>query len=175
VADDQTIERTIRIEATPEIVFGCLTDPALIPQWMGLGAEVDARPGGIYRFAMARQGIFVRGEFVEVERPHRLVFTWGWEGSDRLVPPGSTRVEFTLRADRGATLLTLRHSGLPAGHDAFHAMGWEHYLPRLAEIAAGRDPGPDRVDGRVGAMVAALPPQVARSEPQASEGHQDSE
>ena len=38
-------------------------------------------------------------------------------------------------------------------------MGWQHYLPRLAEIAGGRDPGPDRLDRElVAAMVAALPP-----------------
>jgi uncharacterized protein YndB with AHSA1/START domain len=159
VADDATIERTIRIEAPPEAVFRCLIDPDLMPQWMGIGAEVDPRPGGIYRCAMVPQGIFVRGEFIAVERPHRVVFTWGWEGFDRLVPPGSTVVEFTLRPDRGATLLTLRHSGLPAGHEEFHGMGWQHYLPRLAEIAAGRDPGPDRMDrALVAAMVAALPP-----------------
>lgn len=159
MADDRTIERIVRIAASPEVVFGLLTDPELIPHWMGLGAEVDPRPGGIYRCAMVRHGIFIRGEFVEVERPHRVVFTWGWEGSDRLVPPGSTRVEFTLRRDRDETLLTLRHSGLPAGHDDFHQLGWAHYLARLAEIAAGRDPGPDRLDdSQLEAAVAALPP-----------------
>jgi len=25
----------------------------------------------------------------------------------------------------------------------FHATGWDHFLPRLVEVAEGRDPGPD--------------------------------
>ncbi len=154
MADERTIERTLRIAAPPEVVFRLLTDSALIPQWMGSGAEADPRPGGIYRCDMGR-GIFIRGEFVELEWPRRLVFTWGWEGSDRLVPPGSTRVEFTLRRDRDDTLLTLRHSGLPAGHDAFHEIGWAHYLARMAEVAVARDPGPDRF-GESGQLEAAL-------------------
>jgi uncharacterized protein YndB with AHSA1/START domain len=159
VADERTIERTVRIAAPLDVVFGLLTDPELIPEWMGVGAEVDLRPGGIYRCAMVHRDIFARGEFVEVERPHRVVFTWGWEGSDRLVPPGSTRVEFTLHRDRDETVLTLRHSGIPLGHDAFHEMGWAHYLARLAATATGRDPGLDRMDEReLAAVVAALPP-----------------
>ncbi len=157
MADERTIERVVRIAAPPEVVFGFLIDPALISHWMGIDADLDPRPGGIYRCAMVRPGIFARGEFVEVEPPHRLVFTWGWEGSDRLLPPGSTRVEFTLRRDRDQTVLTLRHSGLPAGHDAFHEFGWGHYLPRLATVAAGRDPGPDRLNGEIDAVVASLP------------------
>jgi uncharacterized protein YndB with AHSA1/START domain len=156
VADERTIERTIRIAASPDVVFEFLIKPDLLPEWMGLGAEIDARPGGIYRCAMIPRGIFVRGEFIEVKRPSRVVFTWGWEGADRLLPPGSTRVEFTLRMDREETVLTVRHSGLPAGHDVFHEIGWSHYLPRLAEVAAGRDPGPDQLDSRLPEAFAAL-------------------
>jgi uncharacterized protein YndB with AHSA1/START domain len=158
VADERTIERTLRIAAPPEVVFALLTEAERLPQWIGLAAEIDARPGGIFRFATLRRGIVVRGEFVEVERPHRVVFTWGWEGSDRLVPPGSTRVEFTLRRERDETVLTLRHSGIPVGHEKFHELGWSRYLPRLADVAAGRDPGLDVDDGHIAIAIAALPP-----------------
>jgi uncharacterized protein YndB with AHSA1/START domain len=158
VADERTVERTLRIAASPEVVFALITQADRIPLWMGLAAEVDARPGGVFRCAMIRRGIVARGEFLEVDRPHRVVFTWGWEGSDRLVPPGSTRVEFTLHSDGNGTLLTLRHSGLPVGHVAFHEIGWTHYLARMAEVAAGRDPGPDRELAAAVAAAAALPP-----------------
>ncbi len=48
------------------------------------------------------------------------------------------------------TLLRLTHTGLPnAEQCAGHAEGWEHYIARLAEYAAGRDPGPDPWSGRV--------------------------
>jgi uncharacterized protein YndB with AHSA1/START domain len=157
VADERTIERTLHIEATPDVVFGFLTDSKRMSQWMGIGAELDPRPGGIFRCAMVRRGIFASGEFVEVERPHRVVITWGWEGSDRLVPPGSTRVEFTLRPDRDGTVLTLRHSGLPVGHDSFHEFGWTRYLDRLAVVSAGREPEPDEWDAEHRAAAATLP------------------
>jgi hypothetical protein len=46
---------------------------------------------------------------------------------------------------------TKTHTGLPdAAQCAGHAEGWAHYLDRLAEVAAGRDPGPDPWHGRTG-------------------------
>lgn len=81
-----------------------------------------------------------RGEFVEVDPPRRVVFTWGWEGHDR-VPPGSTTVELTLEEDGAATILSLRHSGLPDGESAaLHEEGWTFFIPRLATTVAGGDP-----------------------------------
>ena len=45
----------------------------------------------------------------------------------------------------------MTHSGLPnAEQCAGHAEGWAHYFGRLAEVAAGRDPGPDPQRGRTG-------------------------
>jgi hypothetical protein len=39
----------------------------------------------------------------------------------------------------------MTHSGLPdAEACASHEQGWTHYFGRLAEVAAGGDPGPDR-------------------------------
>ena len=43
------IEIIRRIEAPPEIVFSYLTDSRRFVTWMGVGAELDARPGGRYR------------------------------------------------------------------------------------------------------------------------------
>jgi len=38
----------------------------------------------------------------------------------------------------------MNHSGLPdAAACESHAKGWAYFLGRLAEAAAGRDPGPD--------------------------------
>src|SRR5689334_15173191 len=77
MADECTIERTVRIEAPPEMVFDFLTDPDRMPQWMGFGAELDPRPGGVFRCEVVRRALTACGEFVAVERPHRVVFTWG--------------------------------------------------------------------------------------------------
>src|SRR5437899_2042975 len=76
-------------------------------RWKGTTAELDARPGGLYRVLMP-SGDRVRGEYVTVEPPHRVVFTWGFEGSTDL-PPGSSTVEITLASDGDGTIVRRRH------------------------------------------------------------------
>jgi uncharacterized protein YndB with AHSA1/START domain len=81
---------------------------------------------------------------------HRLAYSFGWDGSE-VVPPGSSLVEIDLIEQSDGTLLRLTHTGLPnAEQCAGHAVGWAHYLGRLAEFAVGRDPGPDPWHGRIG-------------------------
>ena len=130
------------VQASPETVFSYFTDPEKYRRWKGLDAELDPRPGGRYRVRMNGQRT-VLGEYVVVEPPRRLVFTWGWEGNGDL-PPGSSTVEITLDADGDGTLIRLRHTGLPSQDShALHAAGWSHYLERLSLAATGHDPGPD--------------------------------
>jgi uncharacterized protein YndB with AHSA1/START domain len=125
----------LRIEARPETVFAFLTDPDKMTRWKGDSAQLDARPGGVYRVQIG-QAIVV-GEFVELDPPHRVVFTWGWEGNDD-VPPGSSTVEVTLMPDGEATILRLVHRDLPEEQRAEHDGGWKYFLPRLAAAAAHR-------------------------------------
>lgn len=134
-------EHEIRIEASPETVFAFFTEPEKMRRWKGRTARLDARPGGVYRVDINERAIAV-GEYVELDPPKRLVFTWGWEGSDA-VPPGSSTVEVTLTPDGDGTVLHLVHRDLPAGEGTAHSDGWTHFLPRLATAAAGGDPGPD--------------------------------
>ena len=135
--DDQTgaIEITQRIEAPTEIVFAYLTDSGRFVRWMGVGAELDPRPGGRYRIDVDGEHV-VRGEYQEVDPPRRLVMSWGWEGHPT-IPPGSTTVEITLTPERGATVLRLRHLGLPdEAERRQHAEGWSLYASQLAPVAA---------------------------------------
>jgi uncharacterized protein YndB with AHSA1/START domain len=142
MTEAEVLEVSVHIAAQPETVFPYFVDPARYRQWMGTAVDLDAVPGGIYRVGM-RDGIEAVGEFVEVDPPRRLVFTWGWTGRFE-VPPGSTRVEVTLTAEDGGTRVLLRHSGLLTDDDRRqHRTGWETYLGRLAVRAAGGDPGPD--------------------------------
>ena len=135
------VELQLRLDAPPDQVFPFLTDAERYVRWQGVKAELDPRPGGLYRVWMDADTV-ARGEFVEVEPPHRLVFTWGWEGN-AAVPPGSTTVELTLKADGDGTTLVLRHSGLPDGETAaMHEEGWRLFTGRLASVARGEDPGP---------------------------------
>lgn len=126
-----TIEFERRIDATPETVFSYLVDPAKFITWMGAAAELDPRPGGAFRLEVDADNVAV-GQYLLVEPPHRLRFTWGWERHPT-VPPGSTTVEITLRAEGPATWIRLRHTGLPdEGARRLHAEGWSMYTGRLA-------------------------------------------
>jgi len=131
-------ERVMHVAASPETVFELLTDPVAFSSWMGIGVEFDARPGGAVRIDL---GVAVRGEVVEVVPGRRVVFTWGWEGDRVPLPPGSSEVAFELVAEREGTTVRLRHSGLHGALRAFHAYGWSLFLPRLVEVAQGRDAG----------------------------------
>ena len=147
VRQDEAVEREVRIAATPETVFEFFTDPDKQTLWMGRRAELDARPGGIYRVEVSDQ-IIASGEFVEIVAPSRVVYTFGWEGQEagpgeHDVPPGSSRVEITLQPDGDGTLVTLRHFGLPEEARRMHGQGWELYLARLEAAVSGGDPGPD--------------------------------
>ncbi len=146
---EDVVEREVRIEARPETIFGFFTDPAKMVLWKGIDASLDAQPGGIFRVSINGRDI-ARGEYVEVVPYKRVGFTWGWEGEGQAVPPGSSQVEITLTPDGNGTIVRLRHLGLPSEQREQHAMGWEHFLPRLAEAAAGRDPGPDPWAGQAG-------------------------
>ena len=127
------IEIRQRIEAPAETVFAYLTDSRRFVKWMGVGAELDARPGGRYRIDVDGEHI-ASGEYQVVDPPRRLVMSWGWEGHPT-VPPGSTTVEITLTPEKGATLLRLRHLGLPdEGERRRHAEGWKSYTRQLATL-----------------------------------------
>lgn len=131
---------SVRIQATPAEVFPYLTDGDLLVRWMGDWARLDPQPGG--EFTVDINGIPIRGSFVEVDPPHRLVLTWGAAGSEML-PPGSTTVEITLRPDGDHTVLELVHRDLPPEELERHGIGWGHFLDRLVVAGTGGDPGPD--------------------------------
>ena len=128
------LEREIRIDARPEIVFGFFTDPAKIVQWLGREADFEARVGAAYRIVINDTRTLL-GEFVELVPHKRIVFTWGWEDHPT-VPPGSSTVEVTLEPDGDGTLLRLRHRNLPSDQErANHARAWDPALSRLTEAA----------------------------------------
>ncbi len=138
----EALEKDIRISARPETVFSFLVDPAKMTRWIGINVTLDPKPGGIYRVDVDGSHI-ARGEYVEVTPYSRVVFTFGWEGDDSPLQPGSSTVEITLTPDGDATVLRLRHSGLDAEQRKFHAEGWDHFVPRLGIVAEGNDPGAD--------------------------------
>ncbi|WP_119422475.1 SRPBCC family protein [Desertibaculum subflavum] len=143
------VRQEMHVPAPPAAVFALLTDPDKILRWMGTEAEVEPQVGGLY-LVNVTGARFARGAFREVVPVHRLAYSFGWDGSDA-VPPGSSLVEIDLIEQPNGTLLRFTHSGLPDAEQCEgHAKGWAHYLGRLNEVAAGRDPGPDPMFGRTG-------------------------
>jgi uncharacterized protein YndB with AHSA1/START domain len=142
MTEPEILEVSVHIDAEPETVFPYFTDPAKYVQWMGTSVDLRPEPGGRYHVRM-RDGVETAGEFVEVDPPRRLVFTWGWTAMAD-VPPGSTRVVVTLEPEAGGTRVVLRHHDLPDEQQrSHHGLGWTQYLGRLALVHEGQDPGPD--------------------------------
>jgi uncharacterized protein YndB with AHSA1/START domain len=136
------LEVSVHVKARSETVIAYLTDPARYVQWTGTRATLDAHPGGLYQVWM-REGVQAAGQFVDIDPPHRVVFTWGSIG-DHGVDAGSTRIELTLTEDESGTRVLLRHFGLPHPKQVtMHQQGWRMYLHRLTAVIAGDDPGPD--------------------------------
>jgi uncharacterized protein YndB with AHSA1/START domain len=147
----EPVEVEVTIRAPASFVFRLFTEAELLVRWIGVGAEVEARPGGRFRFELL-PGEFCSGRYVEVVPDRRIVFTWGWESGALPVHPGSSTVEVDLE-DRGeVTVVRLVHRGLEEAMRPMHLDGWKRYLERLAAVAEGRPAGPDPaaayMDGR---------------------------
>jgi uncharacterized protein YndB with AHSA1/START domain len=146
VAEDLVVER--RVSVPPEKVFAYFTDAEKWMEWQGSDAEIQLEPGGVWRVNVTGDG-FASGRVVEVVENERVVFTWGWEQGPP-VAPGSTTVAIELLPDGDGTLIRLTHSDLPPDQIEIHRYGWEHFVPRLAAVSEGRDPGPDTMGGEDG-------------------------
>lgn len=130
-----TFECSIDIDAPPATVFRYFVDPTAMVKWIGDYAVIDARPDG--EFTLDIEGIPVRGRYIDLLEPERIVVSWGHAGS-RTMPPGSTEVEFTLTPTPTGTRVTVAHRRLPDEHAASHRVGWPMFLERLRDAAAPR-------------------------------------
>jgi len=139
--------REIMIDATPETIWPFLVDPQKHVEWLGTAADIDPRPGGVYRVLVGGENQSA-GEYVEVVPHEKVSFSFGWEQEGNPITPGSTLVEITLHPEGDKTLVRLVHRGLPEDAVSDHTRGWDHYLGRLAIAGAGRDPGPDQLPSR---------------------------
>ena len=144
VADVQagTVRATVEIAAPPEAVFRALTDPGELARWWGSPDvyrtedwKVDLRPGGKWSCqARSPEGSSeVRGEYLAVEPPRLLEYTWepSWEQYRKSI------VRYTLEKVPGGTRLSLQHRGLVSEESTRgHAEGWTRVLGWLVERLA---------------------------------------
>jgi uncharacterized protein YndB with AHSA1/START domain len=130
------VHASVHIAADPARVFTYFTQPDAMVQWMGSYAHLEAVPGGV--FAVDVEGVAVRGRYLEIDPPHRLLFSWGHAGSEQL-PPGSSTVEVVLRAEHGGTQVEVTHRDLPEPEARRHEAGWHHFLGQLVAAASNVD------------------------------------
>ena len=119
------------------------TDPKLVARWMtpvgDAEAELDVRPGGRLRIVMRGEGMTIvhTGEYLEVDPPRRLVFTWISPYTD-----GPSVVTVDLLPHGDETDLVLTHSALPVQIAESHLGGWGAMVGRLsAQLEAVSDLG----------------------------------
>lgn len=132
------VRRTIA--ASAEDLFDAWLDPEALAIWMRPGgirktaAKVDARVGGRYEIVMQGDATFPHtGEYLVIDRPKRLVFTWisnGTEQHESLVT-----VDFRRAGDDTEVVVT--HEKLPQSQQISHTNGWASALEHLDERYAG--------------------------------------
>ena len=139
-----TIVATVEIAVPPERVFRALASDEL-PQWWGAPELYrttrwtgDLRVGGAWRtdgVGADGSAFHVEGEYLEIDRPRRLVQTWrpSWD------PGSNTTFSYDLEAIEGGTRITVRHGGFAGRAEACqgHAAGWERVLTWLRNHLQG--------------------------------------
>lgn len=134
-----TVSRAVEIlrvlPAPIEETFRWFTEPELLERWMSpagaVEAEVDFRIGGAFRIVMrdAEVAIEHRGEYLEIDPPRRLVFTWRSRYT-----AGASLVKVSLEPESDAlTRVEIVHSQLPADVADAHAGGWGAMADRLGQ------------------------------------------
>ena len=142
--DDTTLMIRRTFKADIRTLWNALTDPKAQMQWMGAKmatpqrAEADLRVGGKWFIEMKGNETGnphnVRGEYVEIDAPNRIKFTWSWYSDE--TPP--TMVTYALK-DRGdgTTSLTLTHERFAKTDTRDgHAMGWNGSFDTLDAMLA---------------------------------------
>jgi serine/threonine protein kinase len=147
----RTPESTIRIEtyiaAPPEKVFAMWTNADQMNDWFAPSddfgptiGEVDLRVGGQYRIGMLMPGQpdhkFVSGQYIRLEPPGTLSFTWAWEPPNGDTHETQLTLEFHPKGD-GTDLVLTHERFRDESLRNIHAQGWQGCLNRLSRKFEG--------------------------------------
>ncbi|MET9685027.1 SRPBCC family protein [Streptomyces coeruleorubidus] len=137
------LQRTL--DGLSPVVFRELTDPRELARWWGPdgftipSVESDLRPGGAYRIAMQPpegELFHLVGEYIEVEPPVGLSYTFRWENPD----PEDRETVVTLSLhdiDTARSELVLDQGDFATERRrALHEEGWSQSLGKLGELLA---------------------------------------
>jgi uncharacterized protein YndB with AHSA1/START domain len=165
--DPDAVTSEIEIAAPPDRVFRALTDPRQLFAWWGaepsvelLEFEMDARPGGAWRFrcrpvpgsdhgAVGKQlqqhgasEFEAHGEVLQCVPPQLLV--WSWVANWHAHPDQATVVRWELTRTPSGTRVRVTHGGLAQERVARtdYSSGWVGVLKLLHTHLSA--PGPSR-------------------------------
>jgi len=136
------------LDAPIERVFAAFTEPTELARWWGPRGfttpeiDLELRVGGSYRFTMQPpEGapFHLSGDFVGLERPSSLTFTFCWDEPDP--DDRETVVALSLRSADGATIVSLSHGEFATeGRLELHRSGWTESFEKLAAVLRARNP-----------------------------------
>jgi uncharacterized protein YndB with AHSA1/START domain len=132
------------VEAPPERVFSALTEPTSLQRWWGPAGfttpevELALRVGGRYRFGMQPPDgelFHLAGEFLDIEQPNRLVYTFRWEEPDP--DDRETVVTLSLGLAGDSTQVSLSQGDFATeARLALHRNGWMDSFEKLRRLIA---------------------------------------
>lgn len=142
----EVLRMTRHFSAPPERVFKAWTEEALAQLWLFTSKEsefnktdIDARPGGQWQITDRRAGTNYTGsgEYLDVDPPRRLVFTFGMAQFS----PNYDVITVELEEEEGGTRMTFIQEGtgiadelkkVPVGEKSGSEEGWNLMFISLA-------------------------------------------
>src|SRR5262245_5691804 len=140
------LELQFVVDSPRERIFRSLTESAALAKWWGPRGftmpeiDVDLRVGGGYRFTMqppSGDRFHLVGEFLEIEPPRRLVYTFRYE------EPGpddrQTVVALSLQEAGHATEVSLSQGEFATqARLELHRSGWTDSFEKLRELTESK-------------------------------------
>ncbi|WKG00873.1 SRPBCC domain-containing protein [Mycolicibacterium sp. HK-90] len=145
MTDAVTVRVRRLMPAAPEVVFDQWLDPDSLREWMCprpvycVTVAVEPRVGGLVRFDIDDSGtsVLITGQFLIVDRPRVLRFTWSNSDWSDPTTVSIVNVEFE-PVDDGQTMMSIEHSLLPPEEfDNFHN-GWLLTAEQLGTVLERR-------------------------------------
>lgn len=143
-----TIEREVRIAASPEVVFDVISRPEHIRDWWSAETALEPVNGSTgeltWRDEASGQVDVVPITVVDARPYDHFSFRWTHEPGETATTSNSMLVTFDLERTADGTVLRLTETGfrergweLAKVEETYldHVSGWDFYVPRIAEVA----------------------------------------
>ena len=119
-----TVRLTRRYDASPEEVWGALTEPQSIARWLARPRAIELTAGGAFELELPDASV-IAGGVRELEPGRVLELDWQYGGEDASI------VRFELAEDGDGTLLVLDHRQINEVIGMTYISRWEGLLARF--------------------------------------------